>query len=230
MISPEVLSKHQIKFSRVTQYPGEYIVTFSGGYHEGFNCGWNEAEAINFGTPRWLEFFSQFKPCKCQYGNEMRAVSRELLPIVMNPGSLNKTLQCNICPKKFSAKNILARHIRECHSTPQFTCDICLKTFKARRSVRRHIKTSHVKTMTKFKCAQCDGKFTRSSGLQIHLRNVHKVSLDLSEVRNSEISTKNNDVHRWRKVLFKQQKLQCDLCKSVAHGKANLHRHMKEQH
>lgn len=61
MIPPSILRQNGIKFGRVIQNPGEFIVSFAGGYHSGFNCGLNQTEAINFGSRRWLELFPQFK-------------------------------------------------------------------------------------------------------------------------------------------------------------------------
>lgn len=56
MISLSVLRLNGIKFGRVIQRPGEFVLSFSGGYHQGINFGFNRAEAINFGTERWLQF------------------------------------------------------------------------------------------------------------------------------------------------------------------------------
>ena len=66
LIPPTTLKQHGIRFSRVVQYPNEFIATFSGGYHCGFNGDFNEAEAINFGTERWLNMFPKYQPCDCQ--------------------------------------------------------------------------------------------------------------------------------------------------------------------
>ncbi|XP_033718017.1 lysine-specific demethylase 4D-like [Tursiops truncatus] len=52
VISPTVLKDNGIPFGRVTQEAGEFIVTFPYGYHSGFN--W--AEAINFASPRWIDY------------------------------------------------------------------------------------------------------------------------------------------------------------------------------
>lgn len=65
-VPPTTLKQYGIRFSRIVQNPNEFVVTFSGGYHCGFNAGLNEAEAINFGTTRWLEMFPNYQPCDCR--------------------------------------------------------------------------------------------------------------------------------------------------------------------
>ncbi|XP_069916846.1 lysine-specific demethylase 4D-like [Oryctolagus cuniculus] len=65
LISPSVLRQNGIPFHRVTQQAGEFMVTFPYGYHAGFNHGFNCAEAINFATPRWIEYGKVASQCSC---------------------------------------------------------------------------------------------------------------------------------------------------------------------
>ncbi|XP_011927496.1 PREDICTED: lysine-specific demethylase 4E [Cercocebus atys] len=65
LISPTVLRKNGIPFNRMTQEAGEFMVTFPYGYHAGFNHGFNCAEAINFATPRWIDYGKVASQCSC---------------------------------------------------------------------------------------------------------------------------------------------------------------------
>ncbi|XP_021490815.2 lysine-specific demethylase 4D [Meriones unguiculatus] len=65
LISPTVLRENGIPFGRMTQEAGEFMVTFPYGYHAGFNHGFNCAEAINFATPRWIDYGKVASQCSC---------------------------------------------------------------------------------------------------------------------------------------------------------------------
>lgn len=66
IISPAVLKQHKIPFNRITQEPGEIMITFPFGYHAGFNHGFNCAESTNFAAPRWIEYGKYAKLCSCR--------------------------------------------------------------------------------------------------------------------------------------------------------------------
>eukprot|EP00884_Botryococcus_braunii_P010329 jgi/Botrbrau1/19298/Bobra.0073s0041.1 len=59
MLSPRILREHNIPVYKVLQEPGDLVVTFPGGYHCGFNLGFNCAEAVNFAPPEWLQHRSE---------------------------------------------------------------------------------------------------------------------------------------------------------------------------
>ncbi|KAL7574476.1 hypothetical protein ACA910_015841 [Epithemia clementina (nom. ined.)] len=66
LLSPMVLHKAGIKYTTAVQRPGDAIITFPGGYHFGFNTGFNMAEATNFGVPEWIPFGLQARVCLCR--------------------------------------------------------------------------------------------------------------------------------------------------------------------
>lgn len=65
MISPAVLKKYSIPFSKCTQEVGEFIITFPFAYHSGYNHGFNIAEATNFALEYWIEFGKWATRCEC---------------------------------------------------------------------------------------------------------------------------------------------------------------------
>lgn len=54
-----------LKISKAVHYPGEMMLVFGGAYHEGFNCGFNIAEAVNYATVDWFSQLLSTKSCTC---------------------------------------------------------------------------------------------------------------------------------------------------------------------
>jgi len=52
LINPYILKNHykDIEIHKMIHNPGEFMITFGGTYHAGFNWGFNIAEAVNFAT------------------------------------------------------------------------------------------------------------------------------------------------------------------------------------
>ncbi|KAM9081044.1 lysine-specific demethylase 4D-like [Megaptera novaeangliae] len=83
LISPTVLKDNGIPFDRITQEAGEFIVTFPYGYHSGFNHGFNCAEAINFASPRWIDYGKVASQCSC--GEARVAFSMDAFVRILQP-------------------------------------------------------------------------------------------------------------------------------------------------
>jgi jumonji domain-containing protein 2 len=66
LISPAILKKSGIPFTRMVQYPGDVMITFPGSYHFGFNTGFNIAEATNFAVPEWVPYGKLANVCLCR--------------------------------------------------------------------------------------------------------------------------------------------------------------------
>ncbi|KAM3138393.1 hypothetical protein pb186bvf_009479 [Paramecium bursaria] len=71
VINPYLLKEKcpQIRISKMYQQEGEYMFLFGGAYHQGFNCGFNIAEAVNFATLNWLPLLLKARPCRCLQDN-----------------------------------------------------------------------------------------------------------------------------------------------------------------
>ena len=69
MFSQTKLREVGIEVITCVQEAGEFVITFPGAYHAGFNHGFNIAESTNFATPRWFEIGRQAKRCVCRPGS-----------------------------------------------------------------------------------------------------------------------------------------------------------------
>uniref|UniRef100_A0A0G4IA41 JmjC domain-containing protein n=1 Tax=Chromera velia CCMP2878 TaxID=1169474 RepID=A0A0G4IA41_9ALVE len=65
VVDPDVLREAGVTVHRVTQMPGDFIVTLPGCYHFGFNHGNNCAEAVNFAIDEWIPEGARAFACKC---------------------------------------------------------------------------------------------------------------------------------------------------------------------
>jgi hypothetical protein len=58
-----VLERWEIRHTRVVQTPGQLVVTAPWVYHQGWNGGWNVAEAINYGDARSAARARHYRAC-----------------------------------------------------------------------------------------------------------------------------------------------------------------------
>ena len=65
IISPSVLRNNFIPYNNIVQRAGEFMITFEGSYHAGFNYGFNCAEATNFATPSSVPYGNKATRCIC---------------------------------------------------------------------------------------------------------------------------------------------------------------------
>lgn len=69
MISPSVIRGAGIPLYTGVQREGEFIITFPGSYHAGFNHGFNCAESLNFAVDSWISRGSKATVCQCKPDN-----------------------------------------------------------------------------------------------------------------------------------------------------------------
>jgi len=91
VISPQVLKHNKIPFNKITQEPGEIMITFPFGYHAGYNHGFNCAESTNFAAPRWIEYGKRATQCLCS--KDMVKISMDTFVKRFQPEKYNNWLK-----------------------------------------------------------------------------------------------------------------------------------------
>lgn len=91
LISTQVLKQNGIPFNKITQEPGEIMITFPYGYHAGFNHGFNCAESTNFATERWIEYGKRASVCNCR--PDMVKISMDTFVRRFQPDAYEKWLR-----------------------------------------------------------------------------------------------------------------------------------------
>lgn len=66
VLSPLKIKQAGLTMHTAVQNAGEFIITFPGAYHQGFNHGFNVAESSNFALPDWIPLGRKAKVCMCE--------------------------------------------------------------------------------------------------------------------------------------------------------------------
>lgn len=202
MIPPSVLKANGIKFSRVTQKTNEFILIFSGGFHSGFNLGYNIAEAINVGADGWLENYPKFNLCNCK--------------TPMNENYLRV---------RESLEEVYQREIKQRKNINSFKCDICSITVKTKKLMSRHM-VLHLPSRNRFYCPVCSNSFSRERDAKNHFKNKHP---NLSMPKEFETRSVDNPRPKGNKVS-KKRKFTCRYpkCDKTVLSNYGLKRHMNK--
>lgn len=65
LVNPKILVQNGFKMVKAIHNQGEFIVSRASAYHQGFNFGFNIAEAVNFASDDWLRIGCNTKFCRC---------------------------------------------------------------------------------------------------------------------------------------------------------------------
>ena len=98
----------------------------------------------------------------------------------------NHSIKCKFCDKMFYVKHhkAIQKHMKEEHESKP--CQICGKAFQHLNALNSHMKTfhdiDHVATLPKAVCQEC-GKLVNKASMNQHMAFVHKVSLNLTSMK-----------------------------------------------
>lgn len=65
LVHPKTLVQQGFKMVKALHNQGEFIVSRASAYHQGFNFGFNIAEAVNFAVDNWLKVGCKTDFCRC---------------------------------------------------------------------------------------------------------------------------------------------------------------------
>ncbi|XP_055306843.1 lysine-specific demethylase 4D-like [Sitodiplosis mosellana] len=158
MIPPTVLKKRKIPFGRLIQNPGEFVVSMTKAYHSGFNCGLNHAEAVNFGSEKWLEVFHESKTCHCKMQHAI------FLPKYC----------CPTCDSAFNSKYGLLNHLKNKHKVNDLKIEDMEKFNKKVKNTKRVQQVKEKKKANKIirktvTCIHCGKSYKGAFNFNRHL-------------------------------------------------------------
>lgn len=131
---------------------------------------------------------------------------------------------CEHCPRVFTTKNLLNRHIRSHTGAPQFDCDQCERSFLREEQLVKHMLRHD--TLKKHPCTVCDKVFTHVGTLKSHMKTHSDASPFLCcECGKSFGNSGNLKTHMLRHSGVRPY--ECTQCFSRFPIKGDLHNHMK---
>jgi len=129
LINPLLLIKNGIKIHKCVQKPGEFVITFAGAYHAGFNMGYNCAEAVNFALPKWLDMGLKAKSCKCDKDN----VKIDINYFISNINTNQNIIEENEPKKMEKKRKLVKKPKKESKIKKQYISIKCIKCNKLRK-------------------------------------------------------------------------------------------------
>lgn len=95
----------------------------------------------------------------------------------------NLTVECIPC-KRIIIKTSVCAHLRLWHATRMmFNCELCSIGFRRHDYRSRHVASCHPKD---FFCTKCNQQFYRSAVYVDHMKNSHKISLSIPELKSKD--------------------------------------------
>ena len=142
-----------------------------------------------------------------------------------------KTIRCNVCPKLFSNKYSLQKHLKVHQDSLRYTCTECNRSFTKHYLLKSHQleHKSGIEKEAPISCSICERKFIYASQLQRHVTRHHENRKEYKCEKCEDIFTKWTELRaHMSSVHAKSSKNSCELCEKVFTGpsaKENLRKH-----
>lgn len=151
--------------------------------------------------------------------------------ILHGVGSDAKTIRCNVCPKLFSNKYSLQKHLKVHQDSLRYSCIECSQSFAKHSLLKSHIleHKSGIEKEAPISCSKCERKFVYASQLQRHVTRHHENRKEYKCEKCEGTFTKWTGLRaHMSSAHAKSSKNSCELCKKVFTGpyaKENLRAH-----
>ncbi|XP_071131091.1 zinc finger protein 62-like [Mytilus edulis] len=145
---------------------------------------------------------------------------------------------CTVCNKSYSTKCNLTRHItlHDDEEKGSHVCPFCNRVFQFKRYLQHHVMYMHKvkkKGDKKYKCEECDGKFSSSTSLTRH-KLIHTGEADSKKFYQCEYCNKKLRCDKQLKLHIRthtgEKPFGCDKCSYRAAAYCNLLTHVKRVH
>lgn len=170
---------------QLVQYPGEFVLSLTGGYHSGVSCGLNCAESVNFGSEKFLKSFDKFKLCQCPFSESENSPNQAVAALK----AIVDVNQCVRILKFYTNRQMFSISIDLI--LLKFICNECGKSFGWKKNLNMHQKIQHAIECPRYVCPKGCGKTcTTSYNLKIHVLQIHAENMDLKLLKECNDPTK----------------------------------------
>lgn len=190
--------------------------------------------------------------CNSRPSTRPKGVSLSILPVPLKAETRDTRPQveapCQFCPKIFSHKKHLKRHIDMKHTNQLnpldesgnkdngeeafqydaiFKCQVCNKIFSSEEILEKHGKT-HVEGGGGFPCGKCEKSFLTRKRLKKHMRSHMDFTnqCDVCEKAFQNLGT----LALHKNIHLDQKPFKCETCEKDFSQKGNLKTHMQKHH
>ena len=137
--------------------------------------------------------------------------------------------KCHDCPRRFSCQANMKIHVKGVHKKiKDLQCEYCKKSFSRKWSLNVH-KITHSKIRDRMNCSKCDKTFVSETTLKVHIKMVHDKIKDQQCEHCLNVFLTKSELKR-HMITHSDRRIKCSKCENTFASKETLKIHMKMVH